>query len=176
MSYHAPKHVHWKAALNIVRYLKSTSHFGITFQQGSGIDLEVFADADYASTATDRRSVSGGIVMCGGAAVSWFSRTQKCVTLSTSEAEYVALADSFKEALFMRHVWSFLLPDYGLPCIKVFEDNQGAIALASNPVSNSNSKHIDVRHHYFLRELVVIIIRGEFCVAHVVDRVEVPAC
>ena len=101
---HAPKHVHWKAALNIVRYLKSTSHFGITFQQGSGIDLEVFADADYASTATDRRSVSGGIGMCGGAAVSWFSRTQKCVTLSTSEAEYVALADSLKKALFMGHV------------------------------------------------------------------------
>ena len=50
-----------------------------------------------------------------------------------------------------------------MPCIKVFEDNQGAIALASNPVSNSNSKHIDVRHH-FLRELVD---KGEFFIAHV---------
>ena len=64
------------------------------------LQLEVFADSDFASKATDRRSVSGGIVMCGGAAVSWFSRTQKCVTLSTSEAEYVAMADSIKEALF----------------------------------------------------------------------------
>ena len=55
--------------------------------------MQVFAEADYASKATDRRSVSGGLVMCGGAHVSWFSRTQKYVTLSTTEAEYVALAD-----------------------------------------------------------------------------------
>ena len=63
--------------LHIVRYLKSTSQFGITFQRGSGLQLEVFADSDFASKTTDRRSVSGGIVMCGGAAVSWFSRMQK---------------------------------------------------------------------------------------------------
>ena len=67
-----------------------TSEYGITFQRGtlSGISLEVFADADYGSKVTDRRSVSGGLIMCGGASVWWFSRTQKCVTLSTSEAEY----------------------------------------------------------------------------------------
>ena len=85
--------------LHIIRYLKSTSQFGITFQRGSGLQLEVFADSDFASKATDRRSISGGAVMCGEAAVSWFSRTQKCVTLSTSEAEYVSMADSMKEAL-----------------------------------------------------------------------------
>ena len=62
-----------------------------------GISLEVFADADYASKATDGRSESGGSIMCGGAGVCWFSRTQKCVTLSTSEAEYVALGDAVKE-------------------------------------------------------------------------------
>ena len=56
--------------------------------------LEVFADADYASRATDRRSVSGGTIMCAGACVCWFSRTQKCVTLSTPEAEYAALGDA----------------------------------------------------------------------------------
>ena len=70
----------------------------------SGISLEVFADADYASKATDRRSVSGGLIMCGGASVCWFSRTQKCVTLSTSEAEYVALGDAVNELLFLRQV------------------------------------------------------------------------
>ena len=59
--------------------------------------LQVFADADYASVAADRRSVAGGLVMCRGGCVSWFSRTQKCVTLSTAEAEYVALADAIKE-------------------------------------------------------------------------------
>ena len=80
------------------------------------MSLEVFADADCASTATYRRSsVSGGPIMCGGECVCWLSRTQKCVR-STSEAEYVAL-----------------------------EDNQGTVQLSKNPVSKSNSKHIDVR-------------------------------
>ena len=118
-----------------------------------GISLEVFADADYASRATDRRSVSGGAIMCAGACVCWFSRTQKCVTFSTSEAEYVALGDAVKELLFLRQVWRFMIPDKGMPCFPVFEDNQDALQLSKNPVSNSNSKHIDVRHH-FLRELV----------------------
>ena len=92
--------------------------------------------------------------MCGGASVRWFSRTQKCVTLLTSEAEYVALGDAVKELLFLRQVWRFMLPSKVMPCFPIFEDNQGAaVQLAQNPITNSNSKHIDVRHH-FLRELV----------------------
>ena len=91
--------------------------------------------------------------MCGGAFVFWFSRTQKCVTLSTSEAEYVALGDAVKEFLFLRQVWRFMIPGKGMPCFPVFEDNQGALQLSKNPASSSKSKHIDVRHHCF-RELV----------------------
>ena len=91
--------------------------------------------------------------MCGGACVCWFSRTQKCVTLSTSEAECVALVDAVKELLLLRQVWRFMLPGKGMPCFPIFEDNQGAVQLSQSPVSNSNSKHVDVRHH-FLRELV----------------------
>ena len=91
--------------------------------------------------------------MCGGTAIQWISRTQKCTTLSSSEAEYVPMAGGFKEALFLRPVWRFLLPDFGDPCIRVFEDNKGAIQMAVDPVTNSNSKHIDVCHH-FLREYV----------------------
>ena len=152
----APRVIHWKTALGIFEYINgTTSEYGITFQRGtlSSISLEVFADADYASKATDRRSVSGGLIMCGGAGVCWLSRTQKCVTLSTSEAEYVALGDALKELLFLRQIWRFMLPSKVMPCFPFFEDNQGAVQLAQNPVTNSNSKHIDVRHH-FLRELV----------------------
>ena len=72
--------------------------------------MQVFADADYAGKAADRGSVSGGLVMCGGACVSWFSRTQKCVILSTTKAEYVAIADVIKELLFLRQIWRFMLP------------------------------------------------------------------
>ena len=161
----APKAVHWISALGILAYINGTCGFGITYQRGTtvGISLEVFADADYASIATSRRFVSGGAVMCAGGCVCWFSRTQKRVTLSTSEAENVALGDAVKELLVLRQVWRFMIPGKGMPCFPVFEDNQGALQLSKNPVSNSNSKHIDVRHH-FLRELVR---QGDIIVNHV---------
>ena len=100
--------------------------------------------------------------MFGGACVCWFSRTQKCIKLPSSEAEYVALGDAVKE-LFLRHVWRFMLPGKGMPCFQIFEVNQGTVQLSQNPVSNSNSKHIDVQHH-FLRELVH---QGDISVSHV---------
>ena len=76
-----PKAIHWKAALGILAHIKCTSDFGITCQRGTlvSIFLKVFADADYPSKATDRSSVSGRAIMCGGACVCWFSGTQKCV-------------------------------------------------------------------------------------------------
>ncbi|CAB1106941.1 unnamed protein product [Ectocarpus sp. CCAP 1310/34] len=161
----SPKMVHWKAALGISGYVRRTSWMGITFERGvvTGMSMQVFVDADYASKATDRRSVSGGLVVCGGGCMTWFSRRQKCVTLSTTEAEYVAIADVLKEVLFLRQVWRFILPDAGMPCIPVFEDNQGAIQIAHNSITNSNSKHINVRHH-FIRELVE---RKEIAITHV---------
>lgn len=79
-----------------------------------------------------------------GAAVSWFSSTQKCVTLSTTEAEYVALTEGIKEVMFMRHVSCFLLQDRDVPCMKVSEDDQGAEQMTQNPASNLNSKLIDI--------------------------------
>ena len=82
-----------------------------------------------------------------------FYRTQKPVTLSTSEAEYAALRDAEKELLILRQIWRFMLASKVIPCFTVFEDSQGAVELAQNPVTNTKSKHIDVRHH-FLRELV----------------------
>ena len=81
------------------------------------------------------------------------STTQHCVTLSTSEAEYVAMAQGAKTALFTKAVLDFMQPRLARETIFLFEDNQGAIAMAENPVSGGRTKHIDVRHH-FIRELV----------------------
>ena len=152
--FHAESHS-LEAALGILAYINGTSDFGITYQRGTlaSISLEVFADADYASKAMDGRSVSGGAIICEEACVCRFSRTQKCFPLSASEAEYVALGDAVKE-LFLRQVWRFMPPGKGMPRFPMFEENQGAVHLSQNPVSNSNSKHVDVRHH-LLRELVL---------------------
>ena len=162
---HEPKLVHWKAALQILMHIRFTSSYGITFQRGtaSGVGLEVFVDSDFASRAADRGSVSGGVAMCACACVSFFSRTQKSVTLSSTEAEYVAMAEGFKEAIFLRYIWSFIFPDRDVGCTTIFEDNVGALHLANNPATTPNSKHIDIRHH-FLRERVA---NGEFRVVHV---------
>ena len=154
----SPTAIHWKTAVGILEYVFFTSDFGITFQRGSGLELVAYADADYASNATDRRSVSGGAVMCAGACVCWFSRTLKCVTLSTTEAEYVAPADTIKQVIFLRYVWRFISPGLGSACITVFEDNKAARHLAHDPLCASNSKNIDIGHHFF-RELVF---RGKF--------------
>ena len=152
---HEPKKSHWKAAQKILNYLLETAHLTLKFSKDAAVEIgtAVFVDADFASKANDRRSVSGVIVLVAGCIVAWFSRTQKCITLSTSEAEYVGMGDGVKEALFVDGVLKFVMPSKKVDKIEVLEDNEGAIALAENPLSSCNSKHIDVRHH-FLRALV----------------------
>lgn len=162
---HAPKSVHWRAALHILMYVRFTVGLGITYQSGTagGAVLELFVDSDFASRETGRRSVSGAVVMCAGGAVSFLSRTQKSVTLSSCEAEYVAMVDGLKEAIFLRYLWAFIFPLERIGCTVVNEDNMGALYLAENPATTPNSKHIDIRHH-FIRERVA---RREFRIEHV---------
>ena len=107
------------------------------------------------------RSVSDGVTMSAGACVSWFSRTQKWLTLSTTETEYGALADIIKEVAFSRYVWSYILPRFGTTCVVISEDNEGAKNLALNPACTSNSKHM--RHHFWRQH----IFKGEFVVTHI---------
>ena len=161
----APNLLHWQAALHIVMCIKSTSTYGNTFQRclRCGDKLELYVDADYADEANDRRSVSGGVAMCAGACVSFYFRTQICVILSSTEAEYVAMASCFRETIFVPYIWSKIFPDRNVGCTTVNKNNKRAIHLANRPVTTCNSKHIDVPHH-FLRERVA---NGEFRVIHV---------
>ena len=125
--------------------------------------MERFVDSDFASKATDRRSVYGAVVMFARACVMYLCRTQKSVALSSMEAEYVAMADGMKEAIFLRYLWSFIFPDRDVGCTLLHEDNVSAIHLACNPATTPNSKQIDIRHH-FIRDRVE---RGKFNVVHV---------
>ena len=147
-----PKKSHWKAAQKILNYLLETAH--LKFKRDSSVDVGtlVYVDTDFASKATDRRSVSGAMVFVASMLVVWISRTQKCISQSTSEAEYLAMGDGVKEALFVNGMLQFLRPSKKPRKIDVREDNSGAIALAENPLSSCRSKHIDVRHR-FLRNL-----------------------
>ncbi|CAM9397815.1 unnamed protein product [Choristocarpus tenellus] len=90
--------------------------------------------------------------MFGGACVSWWSKMQKTVALSTTEAEYVSLCDLAKEVMFLQQVQYFLEPVHEY-CVRLFEDNSGAIKLAEKTASGGRTKHIDIRYHY-VRNLV----------------------
>ena len=122
----------------IISYLNETKKLGLVFSKGGGLKLSVYVNTDYADKANDRRSVSGVAVMLGGTSVIAIhsSTTQHCVTLSTSEAEYVEMAQGAKIALFnTKAMLAFLQPQLVGKIIDLFEDNQGAIAMAENPIS-----------------------------------------
>ena len=149
---HEPTERLWQAITKIMSYLNGTKSLGITYVRGSGLNLNVYTDADCANKENDKRSVSGIAVTLGGTVVSHASKTQRVVSLSASEAECIAAGDGVKEALFVRAVLSFIAPETCGASIKVLEDNQGAKALIENPLSSARSKYIDVRFH-FIREL-----------------------
>ncbi|CAB1117526.1 unnamed protein product [Ectocarpus sp. CCAP 1310/34] len=141
---HAPSKRHWDAIQKILGYLQGTRDLGITYQQGSGLRLAVYVNASYADTE-DKHSVSGLATTGGG------SKTQSIVTLSSTEAEYIAAGEGVKEALFVRAALSFVAPETSGSNIQVLEDNQGAIAVVQNPLSSSRTKHIDLRFHFIRR-------------------------
>ena len=105
---HNPAARHWKAVRKIIAYVKATKDLGVVFRRGGDLKLSLFADADYADKCNDRRSVSGVAVILGNTAVSASSTAQHCVTLSTSEAEYVAMAHGAKTALTIKAVLDFV--------------------------------------------------------------------
>ena len=143
-----PTERHWQAVLQIIQYLLGTKNLSLTYKRGPDFTLSVYTDANFAEGADDRRSVSEVVVTVGSATVSWLISTQKIVTLSTTEAECVALGDGVKEALFAKGVASFLVPSLTEKIILAIVDNEGAINLASNPLSSARTKHIDVRFHF----------------------------
>ena len=115
-------------------------------------DLVGFADADGASQ-DHRRAISGYVFMVDGGAVSWSSKKQELVTLSTTEAEYVAATHAVKEALWLRRLISDLFPDGLSAPTTLYGDNQSAIALAHGGQYHSRTKHIDIRYH-FIRYII----------------------
>ncbi|KAG3120244.1 hypothetical protein PI125_g1340 [Phytophthora idaei] len=142
---------HWKAAVRVLRYLKSTHEHGIVYQRGSGeVTAQAYTDADWGSNIDDRRSVSGVMIMIGNAPEVFKSKFQRTVALSSAEAECMALTLCTQEVLWTRA----MLKDMGheqVGATRVWEDNQGAIALASNAGYHARTKHMDIRHH-FIRE------------------------
>lgn len=119
------------ALKRILRYLKGTTNIGILYKQDGSDKCVGYSDADWAGDTSDRKSTSGYIFMLSGGLISWSSKKQKCVALSTAEAEYVALSGAAQECLWLKQ----LEVELGCPTegpTLTFEDNQSTIAYYSN--------------------------------------------
>lgn len=145
-----PTNRDWTEAKRVLRYLKTTK--SLCLQLGSGTEsLECFVDADWAGDEGDRKSNSGFLIKYGGGLVSWGTRKQSCVALSSTEAEFVALAEGCQELLWMRKLMDELNEKSANPTV-VWEDNQSCIKMVESERMERRSKHIDTKHA-FTRDL-----------------------
>jgi hypothetical protein len=144
-----PRECHLVAVKRILRYLVSTPCFGIWYPKGSTFDLIGYLDSDYAGCKVDRKSTSGTCQFLERPLVSWSSKKQTSVALSTAEAEYVAAGQCCAQLLWMRQTLRDFC--YNLSKVPLLCDNESAICMADNPVEHSRTRHIDIRHH-FLRD------------------------
>jgi hypothetical protein len=146
-----PGEKHWKAVKRIMRYLKGSRDFELEYKSTND-PMHGYSDADWGGNADDRRSTTGYTFIMSDAAVCWGSKRQPTVALSTTEAEYMALTQATKEAVWLKR----FLQDIKLETqnnVRILTDNQSSMALAKNPVFHARTKHIDIRHH-FIRERV----------------------
>jgi hypothetical protein len=149
----APTELHHQAVRKILRYLKGTLDYGLFYktQKSGKCELIGFSDSDYAGDAEDRKSTSGYVFLLSGAAISWSSKKQPVVTLSTTEAEFIATASCACQGIWLNRILEEVKHAQQGP-IMLFCDNNSTIKLSKNPVLHGRSKHIDVRFH-FLRDL-----------------------
>lgn len=137
-------------AKRALKYLKGTRDYCLSFSKDQNL-LEGFVDADWGGNIKDRKSYTGYIFKLCGAGISWESKKQKTVALSSTESEYMAIAEGFKEGIYLRGLVGELT---GIVTkISIFNDNQSAQKLIKNPVFHKRTKHIDIKYH-FIRDIV----------------------
>ncbi|WJX52062.1 hypothetical protein P8452_38206 [Trifolium repens] len=146
-----PKVSHLTQVKRILKYVNGTSDYGIMYSHCKKSTLYGYCDADWAGSADDRKSTSGGYFFLGTNLISWFSKKQNCVALSTAEAEYIAAGSSCSQLVWMKQ----MLKEYDVEqnALTLYCDNMSVINISKNPVQHSKTKHIDIRHHY-IRDLV----------------------
>ena len=146
-----PLQLHMTAVKRILPYLSKTIDYGIEYTRSDG-KLEGYSDANWAGDHADRRPISGYVFQLANGAITWASRKQNSVALSTCEAEYMALSVTTQEVIWLRRLLEEMRCEQKEPTT-IWEDNQGSISTAKNPVFHNRTKHIQIRNH-FVREAV----------------------
>src|SRR5450755_1179102 len=149
-----PTKEHFDALKRVYAYVNATKGLGLTYQTDKP-GLTGYVDADWAGNVSDRKSTTGYVYIYRGSPISWASKRQQCIALSTAEAEYVAASEAAKEGLWLKTLHNvFNQPENQLTTITMREDNEGCIKIGRNPELHPRTKHIDIRYH-FLREHVI---------------------
>jgi hypothetical protein len=144
-----PTDAHWQAGKRVLRYLQGTRNLGLSFKKSNSdaFQVEAYSDADWAGDQDDRKSTTGYVVLLNGSVVSWVSKKQATIALSSAEAEYMAISSTMQEITWIGQLLKELKVNVSQPT-KLFCDNQAAIAISQNDVHHARTKHIDIRHHY----------------------------
>lgn len=154
----------YKCLKRIMRYIKGTIDLSLVYKYDKEnqcvCKLQGYSDADWAGDIADRKSTSGQIFYVFNCPVSWYSKKQSCVSLSSCEAEYVALSMAIMEGMFLKK----LLIDFSYSNIQfeVFEDNQSVISIAKNNDSNRRLKHIDIKYQYIVENISTGLVNIRF--------------
>ncbi len=145
-----PTEKDWCNVKRILRYIKGTLSYGLSYNSNEqSTDLMMYSDSDYANDVGTRKSTSGFVCKFAGGAITWKSKRQQCVALSTTEAEFIAASEAAREAMWLIKLFEDLTASSHIPVIQI--DNQSAIKLIKNPVFHCRTKHIDTRY-CFTRE------------------------
>jgi hypothetical protein len=155
-----PGRLHWEAVKRVLRYLSGTKDFKLTYGTENH-ELTGYTDADGAAQK-HRKAISGHVFLINGGAISWSSRKQELVTLSTTEAEYVAATHAAKEATWLRKLLKEINIQDNTPTT-LFCDNQSALKLATDDNYHARTKHIDTRYHYIRDVIAKGIINTVYC-------------
>lgn len=158
----SPRIKHWNMVKRIFRYLVGTMDYGILYRAAdTPASLTIYSDADYAGDIDSRKSTSGYVSIYSGGAITWASQRQQSVSLSTTEAEFVAASQATKEAIWLNRLFDDIAREHEKPSLLM--DNQSAIRLIHNQEFHKRSKHIEVRY-FFVRDMVK---RGDLKVKYV---------
>ncbi|CAH2098237.1 unnamed protein product [Euphydryas editha] len=147
-----PTAEHWSALKRILRYLKATVNYKLTFKKDDS-EIVGYCDADWASQSEDRKSCTGYVFIFQGASISWCSKRQQTVALSSTEAEYMSLSASIQEALWLKQLQEEFWPELKSRPLLMYCDNQSCISLSGNESYHARSKHIDVRYHFIRKKV-----------------------
>ena len=162
----APRLAHWQLLRRCCRYLQGTLNYGILYrreEENMHMPLAGFSDADWAGDVETRRSTSGMVFMMAGAAISWRSKSQKTVALSTCEAELMALAATLQEALWLRRLQDELQVSATQQPIQLWGDNQGANILARDHKFSNRTKHMALRYFFIREQLELGAVTLDYC-------------